>query len=46
MKKGYSIVRFNKKIIININDLNVKDVISIQLYNGELSALIKKKKEV
>ena len=40
-KNGFSIIRFNKKIINNIIDVKLNDLIKIEMNNGSLLAKIK-----
>lgn len=43
LKRGFSIVYKNNKIINNSNNLNENDDITIKMYKGNVSALIKEK---
>tara|TARA_B100000029_G_C17472405_1_gene922458 strand:- start:558 stop:1322 length:765 start_codon:yes stop_codon:yes gene_type:complete len=45
MKKGYSIVRYKKKIIKDLNDISIKDEVDVQFYKGSFAAVVKNKKE-
>ena len=41
-KKGYSIMKINNKIINNIKMIKEKDLIDIDMYNGEIIAIVEK----
>mgnify|MGYP001250360114 CR=1 FL=1 len=41
-KKGYSIMKINNKIINNIKMIKEKDLIDIDMYNGEIIATVEK----
>ncbi len=41
LSKGYSIVLKDNKVIKNINDIKIKDEISIMLNNGNISSIVK-----
>lgn len=45
LDKGYSIVEKDNKIIKDNKEINIDDLINIKLKNGELSAIVKEKKE-
>jgi exodeoxyribonuclease VII large subunit len=45
LKKGYSVVSLDNRVVKSINDVNVGDNISIKLYDGYINANVVKKDE-
>lgn len=45
LKIGFSLTRFNKKILSDIDKVKIRDTISVDLYNGKLVAEIIKKEK-
>jgi exodeoxyribonuclease VII large subunit len=46
LKKGYSVVYKNEKVVSNISELNTSDIIKIQMQNGCVTATVGEKYEV
>ena len=45
LDKGYSLVAKDNKIIKNSDEIEIEDTIQIKLKKGELTAIVKEKKE-
>ena len=41
-KKGYSLIKINNKIINDIKNIKEQDLINIDMYKGQITAIVKK----
>ena len=41
-KKGYSLIKINNKIINDIKNIKEQDLINIDMYKGQIIAIVKK----